>query len=182
MVPGAISAPNPYADLSKVYPNLGGANQQISQNVINELRGELSPETLNAIQNSAAAFGVTSGMPGSGLAVNRGARDLGLSVEQLQGKGLQDYLAAITGISGTQTVRPELQTEIATQNAIWNAAPDPSAGTAEQLKLMGQQYELQNPSSPSYTFSRPAGAGGGSSPVTYDPFEKLWRTPAAFRI
>jgi hypothetical protein len=55
-----------------------------------------------------------------------------MQTEQLQGKGLQDYLAQITGLSKTQTVSPELQTEIATQNSVWNAAPDPEEAAKQQ--------------------------------------------------
>jgi len=135
LVPGPVTAPNPFGDLSKVYPNLSQSNNQLSSNILSELHGELSPQTMNAIQDAAATYGVTSGMPGSGLAINRGVRDLGLATEDLQGRGLQDYLNAITGISKTQTLDPGLQTEIATQNSIWNSAPDPEMAAKEQENI-----------------------------------------------
>jgi len=138
-VPGAIGLPNPAEDLAALYPNLTGANTQVSQNIMGELKGELSPETINSIQDEAARFGVASGMPGSGLSGNRGLRNLGLSVENLQGKGLSDYLSALTGISHTQTVSPELQSTIAGRNAEMAAAPNPqeAAQRLEQLARGG---------------------------------------------
>lgn len=156
-VPGAVGLPSPARDLSALYPNLSGQNTQISKNVMSELMGELSPEAQRAIQDSAATFGVTSGMPGSGLAGFRGLRDIGRSVEELQGKGLQDYLNAVTGISKTQTVSPELQTEIATQNAVWGAAPDPAAAAAEQENLF-EKYLQETKSPAGGTGQNPLGA------------------------
>lgn len=124
-VPGAIGTPNPYGDLGSVYPNLSGTNAAASQAILGELRGQLSPETLANINNAAATYGVTSGMPGSGLAINKGPRDIGLATEDLQRKGVQDYNATIPTVSGTQTVSPALQTEIADRNSVYAAAPNP---------------------------------------------------------
>lgn len=161
-VPGAISAPSPFGDLSALYPNLSGANSQISSNIMNELTGQLSPSTINNIRNHAASFGVSSGMPGSDFSGYQGLANLGLTTEKLQGQGLMDYLNAITGISKTQTVDPALQTEIATQNSVWNAAPDPAAAAKEQQNLFDEYLKK--------TMS-PAGgtvAGGGSSKPWWD--------------
>ena len=153
LVPGAISNPNPFGDLSALYPNLSGANSQISQNIMNELQGNLSPSTINNIRNQAASFGVSSGMPGSDFAGYQGLTNLGLTTEKLQGQGLSDYLNAITGISKTQTVDPNLQTEIATQNSVWNAAPDPAAAAKEQQNLFDEYLKK---------LSSPAGGTGGA--------------------
>lgn len=136
MVPGSVGLPNPAGDLAGVYPNLSGQTGQLSKNIMSELQGELSPETINMIQDKAARFGVSMGSPGSPFAGAQGLKNLGLTVEQQQKGGLADYLNAITGISKTQTVSPELQTEIAQQNAVWNAAPDPAMAAAEQQKLL----------------------------------------------
>lgn len=135
-VPGDIGLPNPQADLAAIYPNLSGQTGQLSKNIMSELQGELSPETINTIQDNAARFGISSGSPMSQFAGAAGLKNLGLSVEQQQKGGLADYLNAITGISKTQTVAPELQTQIAEQNAVWNAAPDPASAAAEQQKLL----------------------------------------------
>ena len=153
MVPGDISNPNPAADLSAVYPNLSGSNSQISSNIMNELNGVLSPSTINNIRTQAANFGVTSGMPNSQFAGYQGLANLGLTTEKMQQQGLADYLNAITGISKTQTLDPALQTEIATQNAVWNAAPDPAAAAKQQQELFDKY--LQQTQSPA------GGTGGG---------------------
>ncbi len=170
-VPAAISTPSPYEDLSAVYPNLAPSQAQLSKNVLGELQGQLSPETINAIRNQAATFGVTSGMPGSQFAANQGLRNLGLATEQIQGKGLQDYLNAITGISKTQTVAPELQSEIASRNAMFAAAPDPAMAAAEQERKFQEYLDAQ--SSPAggtkrkhYVYENP-----GAPWVNYDYWE-----------
>lgn len=138
-VPGQLGLPNPAADLASVYPNLSGTNEQVSNDILRQLRGELSPATIANIQDSAASFGVSSGMPGSGLATNRGLRDIGLATEQVQQQGLQNYQSLIPTVSGTQTVAPALQSEIALQNAVNAAAPDPQAA-AEQTQALFNNY------------------------------------------
>jgi hypothetical protein len=82
-----------------------------------------------------------SGSPLSGFAGAAGLKNLGLSVEQQQKGGLADYLNAITGISKTQTVSPELQTETALQNSVFNAAPDPAMAAAQQQKLLDKYLQ-----------------------------------------
>ena len=133
--PQPIAMPNPYGDLQQIYPDLGETNAQLSSDVLSRLRGELSPDTLNALRDNAAAFGVSSGMPGSGLSANRGLRNLGLATEDVQRQGLQDYNALMPVLSSTQTVRPETQADINTQNSVWRSAPDPAAAGnyAQQL-------------------------------------------------
>ena len=154
-VPGSIANPNPFGDLSALYPNLAGTNTQVSDNIMHELQGDLSPSTVNNIRNHAASFGVSSGMPGSQFQGYQGLANLGLTTEKLQGQGLQDYLSDITGLSKTQTVDPALQTEIATQNSVWNAAPDPAAAAKEQQNLFDEY--LKKTMSP----AGGTGAGGG---------------------
>lgn len=144
MVPGSTSLPNPFNDLASIYPNLSGANSQISQNIMSELRGELSPEVVNNVRDNAAVFGVTSGMPGSQFANFRGLKNIGLETANLQGKGLQDYLAAITGIKGTQTVSPDSQIALSQSNAQLAAAPDPEMAALEQRRLFDEYMERVN--------------------------------------
>jgi hypothetical protein len=185
LVPGDISNPNPFGDLSSIYPNLGATNTQSSKNIMDELTGQLSPSTINNIRNHAASFGVTSGMPGSQFQGYQGLANLGLTTEKVQGQGLQDYLNAITGISKTQTVDPALQTEIATQNSVWNAAPDPAAAAKEQQSLFDKYLQ---------SLQSPAGGTGGGAPWWQPPGEPtnlgpgstltggVWHTPAGFGI
>lgn len=137
-VPGAISNPNPFGNLAALYPNLSGTNATVSKNIMDELNGQLSQSTIDNIRNHAASFGVSSGMPGSQFQGNQGLATLGLTTEKLQGQGLNDYLGAITGINKTQTLDPALQTEIATQNSVWNSAPDPAAAAKQQQSLFDE--------------------------------------------
>lgn len=125
-VPGQIGVPNPSADLARVFPNLSGVTSEVSNSIMGQLRGELSPATRAAIQNAAATYGITSGMPGSGLAANRGLRDLGLATENQVQAGQRAYGSLLPVISGTQTVAPALQAEIAGTNASNAAAPNPT--------------------------------------------------------
>lgn len=157
-MPGAIAAPDPFGNLAALYPNLSGANSQISQNIMNELSGQLSPETISNIRNSAASFGVSSGMPLSDFSGHQGLANLGLTTEKLQGQGLQDYLNSITGISKTQTLDPALQTEVATQNAVWNAAPDPAQASEQQQNLFDEYIKK---------LSSPAGGTGVNANVPW---------------
>lgn len=150
-----VAMPQPFSDLSAVYPNLSGTNAQVSSDVLSRLKGELSPETLANIQNAAATFGVASGMPGSGLQINRGLRDVGLTTEALQEQGLKDYQGLLPTISGTQTVNPSLQYEVNLQNAINRAAPDPAAAATYAQSLFDKY--LQN-------LRGPAG-GSGENPL-----------------
>lgn len=136
--------PNPFNDLASLYPNLSGTNTQASQNIMSELKGELSPEVVNSIRDNAASFGVSSGMPGSGLSKNFGLRNLGLEVNRLQGQGLQDYLSTITGIKNTQTVSPETQIGLSQSNAQLAAAPDPTLAAKEQERLFNEYLNKVN--------------------------------------
>lgn len=151
-VPGAIGMPDPFGDLSNVYPNLSGSNTAASQAILSRLRGELSPDTINAIRDAAATFGVGSGMPGGGLSRNLTLRDLGRTREDLISRGLQEYNALLPTISGTQTVRPETQVDIATQNALNRAAPNPTAAANYAQQMFDKYLKLQSaPAGRSYS-------------------------------
>lgn len=134
-----VAMPNPFGDLNAVYPNLSGTNAAVSSSILSKLRGELSPDTLSAIQDASARFGISSGMPGSGLAQNRSLRDVGRTSMDVQEEGLRDYAALIPTISGTQTVRPELQYERNLQNNVSAAAPNPTSA-GEYAKKLFDQY------------------------------------------
>jgi len=120
------------------------------------LSGQLSPQTQAAIADAAASFGVSSGMPGSGLAMNRYPRDIGLASEELMHRGIGDYSSAIPTVSGTQTVNPYqaagLNTEIGAMNATNAAAPDPSAAASYAQQLFDRYLER---------LSTPSGGTGG---------------------
>lgn len=98
------------SNFSALYPNLGATQAQAASNTLSRLRGELSPETLNTIQDTAARFGITSGIPlgtgGNTVTGNLGRRLTGLTSEGLQSQGLQDYLNTLGAYSGTLMPRP----------------------------------------------------------------------------
>lgn len=137
-VPGVLGLPDPYGDLSGVVPNLPRLNQSASDSILAKLNGELSPGTLNALKNAQATFGVSSGMPGSNLSWNSLFGNIAGAAESQQAQGLASYGPFVGAVSGTQTVNPELQAQIANQNAINSAAPDPSAAASEAQKLYNQ--------------------------------------------
>jgi hypothetical protein len=181
-VPGQIGLPSPASDLGAQYPNLGAINAQLSQNVLNESRGMLSPETVNNIQNTAAQWGVGSGMPRSGLGLNTSLASLGLTTEGVQHQGLGDYLNLAGGISKTQTLDPALQASIAGRNATFAAAPDPQTAALTQQNLYQQALDAMKPKPirgpiPARLSNMPnlnapgfGGATGAAAPPPYNPY------------
>lgn len=125
-VPGDLGMPNPQADLASVLPGLSGLTGTASADILSNLSGILSPGTNTSLQNAAANFGVTSGMPGSGLDWNSLYGNIAGASTSQQALGEQQYNSLIPTVSGTQTVNPQLQTQIAEQNAVNNAAPNPT--------------------------------------------------------
>jgi hypothetical protein len=134
-VPGPIDLPNPYQDVARHLPSLGPLNNAAGSDVLSQLHGQLSPETLARIQDASASFGISSGMPGSGLQRNRTARDLGLATEDLQNQGLKNYGNLLGTVSKTQTIDPGLEADIASRNATFAAAPNPAAATSHAEDL-----------------------------------------------
>lgn len=157
-VPGNVAIPNPFQDISNVFPGLSGANTAASSDLLDELQGKISPETQNMLKDAAARFGIKSGMPLSGLADNSFLRNLGLSIEQRRQQGLADYSRLIPTVAQTQTVSPALQAEIASHNAAMNAAPVPAAAQSYAQRLFDQ-----------YLQSRFGGPGGGTRGDIFSP-------------
>lgn len=149
-VPGPLGLPDPAGDLAKQVPNLPALNSAASAGILGKLNGQLSPGTLNALKNASAQFGVSSGMPGSGLSSNQFLGNVAGASEAQQTAGIQQYNSTIPVISGTQTVNPALQNEIATQNSLNAAAPDPTQA-ASYAKQLFDQY-----------LSSMRGGGGGN--------------------
>lgn len=151
-IPG-VSGPT----LNQAYPNLSGTNAQLSSALSSELAGQLSPATIAAINDAAASYGISSGMPGSGLATNRFPRDIGLATEGLIHQGIGDYSGAIPAVASTQTVNPNtaasLNTEINATNATNASAPDPTAANTYAQQLFDKYLR---------SMSRPSGGTGGT--------------------
>jgi len=166
-VPGAIGVPSPAKDLAAEIPGLKQLNQEAAGNILTQLRGQLSPDTVNMIQDAAASWGVGAGVPGSGLQVNRGLRDVGQASEALQQQGQQNYGALTSAVSNTQTASPELQANVAIQNALNAAAPDPSAAALYSQSIFDQYLRQMNPTVT--TESTHASPFIDSYRSTYDP-------------
>ena len=151
LVPGRLNLPSPSQDLSAQYPNLAPTNAALSADILAGLGGELSPGTVNMLQDQNAAWAIGAGMPATrpgSLSTNRFARNLGLTAEQLKNTAIGQYQSIIPTVAGTQTVAPGLQTEIASQNALNAAAPDPAAAQSYARNLFDRYMQTM------------AGAGG----------------------
>lgn len=123
-------------------PGLYALNDSSNALVKNQLAGVLSPETLNSIRDNSATFGVTSGMPGAGLAGYRGLRDIGRNVQDLQNQGFQNYMGALK-TTASQQLDPSLVANIEMHNADLAAAPDPAAAAAQENSLYQYRYNQQ---------------------------------------
>lgn len=136
--------------LNAAFPNLSGVNAAASGALTSELTGQLSPQTMNNIQNAAAQFGITSGMPGSQFAFSKYPTDIGLATEALQHQGIGDYSSLIPSVASTQTVNPNtmasLNAEIDSMNRINAAAPNPAAAGSYAQELFDKYLkQLQGP-------------------------------------
>lgn len=144
-----VAMPQPSKDLNAVLPGLPQANQSLSNVIGSELSGEISPTTMNLLKNASASSGIASGVPGSQFQANNALANLGLTAEQLQQKGVADYNATLPTVASTQTVSPELQSQINLQNAVSAAAPNPTAAANEEQSLLQQYMSELNPAPPS---------------------------------
>lgn len=154
-VPAPVSYPNPAANLAAVYPNLSASTGQASADVMSELQGQLSPETLANLQRASAQWGVGAGIPGSGAQIQKNLLSNVQTTQQLQQQGLGDFLRTTQGVSNTQTLPPSLQYEIADRNAAYAAAPDPNQTAKELTGLAGGGGLTARPFLP--------GQGGGNN-------------------
>lgn len=135
--PQNANASNPFADLSNVFPNLGGTNAAVSSAINSQLAGELSPEELDWFRDDQANFGVSSGMGfGSEMGANRTLRDLGLTRRQVMQQGLSNYNSTIPTIFNTQVLNPAIQAQLSQFNA--NEANQAAAQNAAAQNALDQ--------------------------------------------
>lgn len=168
-VPGSIGVPaNPYQQVAGVAPGLPKLTDTVAGNIQSAAEGQLSTGTLNLLQDKAAQFGVTSGMPGlSGLSLQNLMQNIGLTSEALTQQGTKDYLSFLTGVGSTQT-DPNLAAGIADRNATMAAAPDPRLAAEHQLGLLDRYLSrFASGSSP---------AGGGDYTRSNIPNDGRWYT------
>jgi len=126
-VPGPIGKPpSLYEGAQTIYPGLAGLTDTAGRNIAHELAGDFSPETENALWDTANRFGVASGMPGAGLWSNRFMGNVAGAKEKLQQQGGADYSRFLGDLAKT-TDDPNLLAAIAARNATMAAAPNPEA-------------------------------------------------------
>lgn len=162
-IPAPIATPpNIFSQVSGAVPNFGNLTQGSSDVIGSELSGQVSPATLKAMQNAAATFGITSGMPGSGLQQNGLFGNIAGFSENRQRQGLQDYLGTLGAVGHTMT-DPGLAAEIASRNATLAAAPDPQMAAERQMQEWLTKFGLTNQLG-GYSPSGGTGRYGGRPP------------------
>ncbi len=169
-VPGPLGLPDPYGDLKRILPGLDNLNSEAANVILSQLKGELSPETINALTNKAAELGVAGGMPGAGTWDHLLLGNIAGGTESLQNQGISNYNATIPTVSRTQTVSPELQADIANTNAINAAAPDPAAAASEAERLYNKyRQSIGGPGGGSVAGGSPAGGTRATTTSGYFP-------------
>jgi len=164
LVPGNIGLPSPYQDIAGVFPNLSGNLGALSGNISSDLAGELDPQTIAMLQNTAAQFGIGAGVPLSPFSGSRGLRHLGLTAEHQRQQGAQNLLSGLPTIANTLTVKPETQLEVANRNAVLNAAPDPEKAAREAQRLFELYLSRLGGGRQGGMSFGGGGGGGGSQP------------------
>lgn len=142
-VPDATAVPpSQYQQVQQNDPGLaaleGGSNAVIA----GQTAGQLSPQTINAIKNASASFGVSAGVPGSQFQGHQGLATLGLNVEDVQNQGVGNYLKSLSTVGGLQE-NPETIAEVNMHNADLAAAPDPAAA-AQHIEDLYQKHWQQD--------------------------------------
>lgn len=133
--PGQISAPpSVWDELGSNVPGFSGLATGASNDISSELAGTLSPATLMAINNSAAAHGVSLGQPNSALSNLLGMNITGNTVQGLQNQGINNF-DSFSGLAGSQQESPSLLANIAEENAVNASAPNPSSVAQELMRL-----------------------------------------------
>lgn len=124
--------PNTFTQSSQAIPGFSGNAQQANSFINSELLGQLSPASRSILQDKSASWGVSSGAPGSGLAQDNWDTSRLLSSIGYQQHGLNDLGNYANWLGGMQT-NPALAAQIAEQNAISAASPNPTM-VAQELQ------------------------------------------------
>lgn len=167
-VPGALSIPDLLGDITSLIPNLPELTSEASSQILSRIRGEFTPKEEAEFQDIGARFGQSSGMPGSGLSLNKAKRERTIAANELSRQGLSEFQSFLPTIARTLTVSPETQIGTAGINAMNAAAPNPfkAQTTAQNLfnKYLGQlsQSGPQNQN----RNTNPAGGTGAFNPFS----------------
>lgn len=120
--PNYSNVKSPYQQLPAIDPNVPSLTNYASNNIENELQGKLPGDVLSQIQNSGAAWGINTGMPGSQFANNNMLRNLGLNSLSLMQQGQGNYSSFLSNLGNLMMPVSE---QVGAANAA--AAPNPSA-------------------------------------------------------
>lgn len=160
-VPGVqMAPPSIWDELNQNVGGYGGLDASATGVINSQLAGYLSPSTQRNIQDYAAARGVSLGQPNSPIMNEIGMGLTGTSTEQLQNQGLTNYNNLTSTLAGTQQ-NPQLLAEIANQNAVNAAAPDPTAANLYAQRLYEQQQQGARGPQQGYVGTVTAGYAGG---------------------
>lgn len=180
-VPGPTPIPpSTFSQSTTAVPGLGAGADTAASNIINELQGELSPQALRNMQDIAARFGVSSGMPGSNarpgsLAFNSNVLGNVETTQAEQAQGLKDY-ESLLGSVGSQQLNPALISQINESNAQLAAAPDPFQ--AAQAQLSNYYNALNSARGPAAGSPVIPTASSGTGSFAPNPFAPPTATPA----
>jgi hypothetical protein len=132
--PSQIGLPQSvYQEAQTAVPELAGLTAGAGGIIQGQIGGRLNPDVINNIKDQAAAWGISSGLPGSDIQGNFSLKDLGLSSMQEQQTGVGNYLNFM-GAIGQQQLDPGLVSSISQWNSLMASAPDPQAAAMEQQK------------------------------------------------
>jgi hypothetical protein len=161
--PGQVQLPsNIYQQIQQQAPGVTGLTSKAVSNIAQEEAGQLPSDVAQNIQDYGAAWGISSGMPGSGIAHNLTLKDLGLTSLQEQQQGFGNYLNFLGGFGATQTPQ-QLGYESNLQNVMNAAAPNPSAVAGAELQA---QQRAQYPNFDPYSLGPGTSQMGGGAYFT----------------
>lgn len=139
--PGQLTTPPSIFDqLNTNVPYYGTATTSAMGDINSLLSGNLSPSTTSNIWNQAASRGEALGDPNSPISNEIGLSLTGNTSEGLEQEGLGDY-GSITSLLGSQQNDPQLLADIAEQNSVTAASPDPHAAQGYAQWAMQQQLD-----------------------------------------
>lgn len=158
--------------LESMIPDYGAQTTKSSQNILQELSGQVPSDVINQIIQSSAERGViTGGGPNANAAY---LRALGLTSLGMQQQGQKDLSASVARTPLPALARPEsffvnpaTMQEAQTASNLYGSAPVPSAAAAEAIRqgnagvAAGRGSVPQAPGIPMPTFGQ--GSIGGSS-------------------
>lgn len=164
-------------DLEGSIPGYSGLVAQSSENIASQLEGEVPGDVINQILQQAAERGIMSGSPGSPNADAAYLRALGLTSLDMTKLGEANLTGAVARTPqatpfnlSSLMVSPDQALARDAAQAIYNAAPDPTAKGQHEEALYRQRAAASGPRTPweqtwaGSNYLNAAMANGGWSP------------------